>query len=90
MLPDPLCWCADIHTLLADIGMEQESFESAMTDHKQALELLSTILQVLLMLSQQYRLSSSKQLCLVLQPLPFANPSPCYSRYSIFVLPLFM
>ncbi|KAL3162686.1 hypothetical protein ABBQ38_008730 [Trebouxia sp. C0009 RCD-2024] len=36
---------ADIHTLLADIGMEQESFESAMTDHKRALELLSTILQ---------------------------------------------
>ena len=39
--------CADIHTLLADIGMEQESFESAMTDHKRALELLSGILQVL-------------------------------------------
>lgn len=38
--------CADIHTLLADIGMEQESFESAMTDHKRALELLSTVLQV--------------------------------------------
>ncbi|KAL3135061.1 hypothetical protein ABBQ32_008006 [Trebouxia sp. C0010 RCD-2024] len=36
---------ADVHTLLADIGMEQESFESAMTDHKRALELLSTILQ---------------------------------------------
>lgn len=44
--PDQHCWCADIHTLLADIGMEQESFESAMTDHKRALELLSSILQV--------------------------------------------
>ena len=40
------CACADIHALLADIGMEQESFESAMTDHKRALELLSSILQV--------------------------------------------
>ena len=40
-------WCAaDIHSLLADIGMEQENFESAMQDHKHALELLSTILQV--------------------------------------------
>ena len=37
---------ADIHSLLADIGMEQESFESALQDHKRALELLSTILQV--------------------------------------------
>ncbi|KAL0043275.1 hypothetical protein WJX79_000079 [Trebouxia sp. C0005] len=36
---------ADIHSLLADIGMEQENFESAMQDHKHALELLSTILQ---------------------------------------------
>ncbi|DBA78663.1 hypothetical protein WJX77_011361 [Trebouxia sp. C0004] len=36
---------ADIHSLLADIGMEQENFESAMQDHKRALELLSTILQ---------------------------------------------
>ena len=37
---------ADILSLLADIGMEQENFESAMQDHKRALELLSTILQV--------------------------------------------
>lgn len=36
---------ADIHSLLADIGMEQENFESAMQDHKCALQLLSTILQ---------------------------------------------
>lgn len=51
--PDPYCRCADVHTLLADIGMEQESFESAMTDHKRALELLSTILQVCLMFRVQ-------------------------------------
>ena len=37
---------ADIHSLLADIGMEQENFESALQDHKRALQLLSSILQV--------------------------------------------
>jgi len=37
---------ADIHSLLADIGMEQENFESTLQDHRRALELLSSILQV--------------------------------------------
>lgn len=37
---------ADIHSLLADIGMEQENFESALQDHKRALQLLDGILQV--------------------------------------------
>ena len=37
---------ADIHSLLADIGMEQENFESALQDHKRALQLLDGILKV--------------------------------------------
>lgn len=37
---------ADIHSLLADIGMEQENFESALQDHRRALQLLDGTLQV--------------------------------------------
>ena len=39
---------ADVHSLLADIGMEQENFESALQDHRRALQLLDGILKVCL------------------------------------------
>ena len=49
-LRQSLSWAypADVHTVLADLATEQESFEDALSDYKQAQQLLAPKLKVIL------------------------------------------